>query len=168
MSMQDLYQQIILDHARSPHGAGLRDPFDVEVHHVNPTCGDEVRLRVRLADDGGGGLVVADVSYQALGCTISIAATSVLSEQVTGAPVQVALSRYDDVLAMLRSRDGHQGDPEALGDAAAFAGVAKFPARVKCALLGWAALRDALAQAVQARDQAAPPRERVPADPTKE
>lgn len=151
MSMDALYQEVILDHARSPHGAGLRTPFDVEVHHVNPTCGDEVRLRARLAGDEGS-LVVADVSYETMGCSISTAGTSVMTDLVTGRDVREALARYDEVREMLQTRDGTEPDAETLGDAVAFAGVAKFPARVKCALLGWMALRDAVSQAVSARE----------------
>ena len=152
MSMDMLYQEIILDHARSPHGAGLRTPFDVEVHHVNPTCGDEVRLRARLDEDSGrGSLLVGDVSYEAMGCSISTAGTSVMTDLVTGREVHEALERYSQVREMLQTRDGHVPDPDVLGDAVAFAGVAKFPARVRCALLGWAALADAVSQAVDAR-----------------
>ena len=143
MSMQALYQDLILEHSKRPHGAGLREPFDVEVHHVNPTCGDEVRLRVRLA-----GHRVDDVSYDALGCSISVAGASVMAQAVTGETVADAMARYDDVLTMLQTRGGAEPDPEVLGDAVAFAGVAKFPARVKCALLGWMAWKDATARAL--------------------
>lgn len=149
MSLESLYQDLILEHAKRPHRAGLREPFDVEVHHVNPTCGDEVHLRVHLAGER-----VDDVSYDALGCSISVAGASVMAQTVTGGTVADAMARYDDVLALLQSRDARHGsgpapDPEVLGDAVAFAGVAKFPARVKCALLGWAAMRDAVMQAVE-------------------
>jgi nitrogen fixation protein NifU and related proteins len=143
MSMQSLYQDLILEHAKRPHGVGLREPFDVEVHHVNPTCGDEVRLRVRLDGDR-----LDDVSYESLGCSISVAGASVMAQSVTGGSVADAMARYDDVVAMMHARNGSEPDPELLGDAVAFAGVAKFPARVKCALLGWAAMRDAVLQAV--------------------
>ncbi|GAB2673862.1 Fe-S cluster assembly sulfur transfer protein SufU [Thalassiella azotivora] len=155
MSMQALYQELILEHSKRPHGAGLREPFDVEVHHVNPTCGDEIRLRVRVGGDGdapGGDVddaVVQDVSYDALGCSISVAGASVMADAVTGGTVRQAMERYDQVRQMLQTRDGGEPDPEVLGDAVAFAGVARFPARVKCALLGWAAVRDALSQAVE-------------------
>ena len=140
MSVQQLYQELILDHARTPHRAGLRDPYDVEVHHVNPTCGDEVRLRVRL--DGSR---LEDVSYESLGCSISVAGASVMADEVTGASVEEAMRRYDAVLDVLQGRA--EPDPEVDGDIAAFAGVRRFPARVKCALLGWAAMRDGVAQA---------------------
>jgi nitrogen fixation NifU-like protein len=139
---QALYQQIILDHAKAPHGSGLREPFGVQVHHVNPTCGDEITLRARVV--GGVDGTVEDVSYESLGCSISTAGASVMAETVTGLPVAEAMRRYDLVLEMLQSRGTVAGDPELLGDAVALAGVSRYPARVKCALLGWAAMRDAV------------------------
>ncbi|HRW18291.1 MAG TPA: SUF system NifU family Fe-S cluster assembly protein [Dermatophilaceae bacterium] len=142
----DLYQQIIIDHSKSPHGAGLREPFDAEVHHVNPTCGDEVTVRVHV-EGVGVDARVADISYAAQGCSISVASTSVLAEEVTGRPVQEALETYAAMKAMLTSKGQDPGDEEVIGDGVAFAGVAKYPARVKCALLGWAAFTDALARA---------------------
>lgn len=138
----DLYQQLILDHSKERHGCGLREPFDAQVHHVNPTCGDEVTLRVHVADG-----VVQDVSYDAQGCSISVASTSVLHDEVTGYPVDQALGTYAAMRAMLTSRGRDTGDEEVIGDGIAFAGVAKYPARVKCALLGWSAFTDALARA---------------------
>jgi len=155
--MEQLYQEIILDHYRSPHHHGLRDPFDVEVHHVNPTCGDEVTLRVALRG-AGPDAVVDDLSYDGLGCSISQASTSVLSDLVIGRPLVDALNTLDEFNAMVTSRGTIAGDEEILGDAVAFAGVARYPARFKCALLGWLAFKDAAAQAVDA----------VPVDATKE
>ena len=81
MRLESLYQEIILDHYRHPHHAGLREPFDAEVRHVNPVCGDEVTLRVTLKDSDGGP-VVADVSYDALGCSISQASASVSDSRI--------------------------------------------------------------------------------------
>lgn len=146
--LRALYQDIILEHAKRPYGTGLREPFDVEVHHVNPTCGDEVRLRVRLSGSGEQA-TLEDVSYESLGCSISVAGASVMAQAVTGETVAQAFARYEDVRAMLQTRDGSEPDEEVLGDAVAFAGVARFPARVKCALLGWAAMRDAVVQSMQ-------------------
>jgi nitrogen fixation NifU-like protein len=142
----DLYQQIILDHYKDPHGAGLREPFDAQAYHVNPTCGDEVTLRVAV-EGTGGDAVVKDISYAAQGCSISVASTSVLAEEVTGSTVDQALDTYAAMKAMLTSRGKDPGDEERLGDGVAFAGVARYPARVKCALLGWAAFNDALIRA---------------------
>ena len=147
MSVDALYQEIILDHYKNPHGAGLRDPFDAEVHHVNPTCGDEVTLRVRL-DGAGEDAVVQDVSYDALGCSISQASVSVLTDLVVGKRVGEALTVHDSFLELMQGRGSVEPDEEVLEDGVAFAGVAKFPARVKCALLGWMAWKDATAQAV--------------------
>ena len=137
----DLYQELILEHSKRPHRAGLREPFDAEVHHVNPTCGDEVTVRVELDGD-----TVRDLSYDALGCSISVASASVLSEQVTGHSVRQALEAYNAMKAMLTSKGEDPGDEAVLGDGVAFAGVARYPARVKCALLGWTAFTDALAR----------------------
>ena len=148
MKLETLYQEIILDHYRNPVGRGLRDPFDVEVHHVNPTCGDEISLRVRLAGPTSDP-VIEDISYQAQGCSISQASTSVMCELLKGSPLSASLAVQGAFLAMMQS----QGEPDEdqLGDAIAFAGVAQYPARIKCALLGWMALKDACAQAVDIR-----------------
>ena len=140
-----MYQEIILDHYKHPHHAGLRDPFDAEVHHVNPTCGDEVTLRVQLKG-GGTDAVIEDVSYDALGCSISQASVSVLTDLVVGKPVTQALSVHESFLALMQGRGTVEPDEDVLEDGVAFAGVAKFPARVKCALLGWMAWKDATAQ----------------------
>ncbi|MEW1953660.1 Fe-S cluster assembly sulfur transfer protein SufU [Terrabacter sp. NPDC080008] len=142
----DLYQELILEHSKRPHHAGLREPFDAEVHHINPTCGDEVTLRVDVTGTGGDA-VVSDVSYAAQGCSISVASSSVLAEEVIGHPVSEALETFEAMRAMLTSRGTVPGDESVIGDGVAFAGVSKYPARVKCALLGWTAFTDALAQA---------------------
>ncbi|MBJ8337487.1 SUF system NifU family Fe-S cluster assembly protein [Antrihabitans sp. YC3-6] len=140
MRMEQMYQEVILDHYKHPHGRGLREPFGAEVHHVNPTCGDEVTLRVHLAEDG----TVADVSYDGQGCSISQASTSVLTDQVTGLPLVEALRVVDAFNEMISSRGSVEGDEDVIGDGIAFAGVSKYPARVKCALLGWMAFKDAV------------------------
>jgi nitrogen fixation NifU-like protein len=142
----DLYQEIILEHSKRPLHAGLREPFNAQVHHVNPTCGDEVTLRVRLEGDGRSA-VVSDVSYDATGCSISTAATSVLADEVIGHTVKEALNEFAAMRRMLTSKGADPGDEDEIGDGVAFAGVSKYPARVKCALLGWMAFTDALTQA---------------------
>jgi nitrogen fixation protein NifU and related proteins len=142
----DLYQEIILEHSKRPHHAGLREPYLAQVHHINPTCGDEVTLRVALEGEGDAA-TITDVSYDALGCSISTAATSVLTDEVIGATVPQALESFAAMRAMLTSRGEDLGDEDLIGDGVAFAGVSRYPARVKCALLGWTALTDALAQA---------------------
>ena len=147
MQTDSLYQEIILDHYRNPHHKGLREPYDVEVHHVNPTCGDEVTLRVKV--DAG---VVTDVSYDGQGCSISQASTSVMTDLVVGKPLEEALARHEAFLELMQSRGTVEPDEDVLEDGVAFAGVSRYPARVKCALLGWMAWKDATAQAA-ATDQ---------------
>jgi nitrogen fixation protein NifU and related proteins len=142
-----MYQEIILDHYKNPQNAGLREPYEAEVHHVNPTCGDEVTLRVHITGEGEEA-TVADVSYDALGCSISQASISVLTELLTGKPVSEAMRVHADFHELMMSRGNLAPDEDVLGDGVAFAGVAKFPGRVKCALLGWMAWKDATAQAV--------------------
>lgn len=143
MDLEALYQEIILDHYRTPHHAGLREPYEGEAHHVNPTCGDEVTLRVHVEGD-----VVRDVSYDALGCSISQASTSILTDLLIGKTVPEAMAVHEDFVQLMQGRGTVEPDEEVLEDAIAFAGVAKFPARIKCALLGWMAWKDATAKAV--------------------
>ena len=143
MQLETMYQEIILDHYRTPHHKGLRQPYDAEVHHVNPTCGDEITLRVRLD-----GETVGDVSYDSVGCSISQASASVLTDLVIGRDVETAFNAHREFVALMQSRGAVAPDEEILEDAVAFAGVSKYPARVKCALLSWMAWKDATAQAV--------------------
>ena len=139
-----LYQEIILDHYKNPHHKGLREPYEAEVHHVNPTCGDEVTLRVHVADG-----VVEDVSYDAVGCSISQAATSVMTDLVIGKKVDEAMAIHQEFLTLMQGRGTVEPDEDVLEDGIAFAGVAKFPARVKCALLSWMAWKDATVQTME-------------------
>jgi nitrogen fixation NifU-like protein len=151
--LDSLYQEIILDHYKNPHHAGLREPFEAEVHHVNPTCGDEVTLRVHLEGEAGTE-VVSDVSYDAIGCSISQAAASVMSDLVIGKPVAEALEIHESFLTLMQGKGQVEPDEDVLEDGIAFAGVARFPARVKCALLGWMAWKDATATVMVAKNQA--------------
>jgi nitrogen fixation NifU-like protein len=148
MQLESMYQDIILDHYRNPHHKGLRDPFDAEVHHVNPVCGDEVTLRVSLKDVNGEP-VVEDVSYDSLGCSISQASASVMSDLVIGKPVGEAMTISQAFLELMQSKGAAEPDEDLLEDAVAFAGVSKYPARIKCALLGWMAWKDATARALE-------------------
>ena len=143
MQFEQLYQDIILDHYKHPHGRGLREPFDGEAHHVNPTCGDEVTVRVHLAGD-----VIEDISYEGMGCSISLASASVLHDVMAGQTVTDAFGRHDAFVALMSGRGQVEPDEELLEDGVAFAGVAKYPARVKCALLSWMAFKDATARAL--------------------
>jgi nitrogen fixation NifU-like protein len=144
-NLDGLYQEIILDHYRNPQNAGLREPYEAEVHHVNPTCGDEITLRVHLAEGR-----VEDVSYDAEGCSISQAAASVLTELVIGKPLDEAMDIHQEFLELMQGKGQVEPDEEVLEDGVAFAGVAKFPARIKCALLSWMAWKDATAKALSA------------------
>jgi nitrogen fixation protein NifU and related proteins len=143
LGLQGMYQEIILDHYKHPHRRGLREPYDVEVHHVNPTCGDEVTLRIKLVDQ-----VIGDVSYEGQGCSISQASASVLTELVTGRDIDEALHRYEAFHELVTGKGQVEPDEALLEDGVAFAGVAQYPMRVKCALLAWSAFKDATAQAV--------------------
>jgi nitrogen fixation protein NifU and related proteins len=140
--LDSLYQDIILDHAKRRLNAGLREPFEAEVHHVNPTCGDEVTLRLHL--DGN---VVRDISYDNQGCSISSASASVMTELLIGKTVAETQPIQDAFLEMMRGKGQVEPDEDVLEDAIAFAGAAKLTARIKCALLSWMAFQDALVRA---------------------
>mgnify|MGYP000894157341 FL=1 len=147
MSVEAMYQEIILDHYKAKHHAGLRDPYEAEVTHVNPSCGDEIMLRVHLD-----GETVVDVSYDAVGCSISQASTSVMTDLVIGKSVDEGMALAASFSEMMHSRGEIEPDEDVLEDAVAFVGVAKFPARVKCALLGWSAWKDAVAHALASKE----------------
>lgn len=146
MELEQLYQEIILDHYKHPHGRGLREAEAGrsvgEAHHVNPTCGDEVTIRVAAEGDK-----LTDVSYDGMGCSISQASASVLHELVSGQPAGQAFRIMDGFVELVGGRGQVTPDEELLGDGIAFAGVARYPARVKCALLPWMAFKDAAVRA---------------------
>jgi nitrogen fixation NifU-like protein len=142
MSVDSMYQEIILDHYKNPHHRGLREPFDAEVRHLNPTCGDEITLRIQLDGD-----TITDVSYDSEGCSISQASASVMTDLVIGKDLETATAAYDEFLALMQSKGQLEPDEDVLEDAIAFQGVSKYPARVKCALLAWMAWRDAVGKA---------------------
>lgn len=146
MNLESMYQEVILDHYKNPTHSGLREPYQAEVFHVNPSCGDELTLRVHLSEDG---TTVEDVSYDASGCSISQASTSVMASEIVGLPVDDAMAKLASFEEMITSRGKEEGDPEKLGDGVAFAGVSKYPARVKCALLGWKAFQAATSDALE-------------------
>jgi nitrogen fixation protein NifU and related proteins len=148
--MDSLYQEIILDHYRNPVGRGLREPFDAQVHHINPTCGDEITLRVHL-DGAGDSATIVDISYDNQGCSISQASASVMYELLLGRSVAEAMATQEAFLELMQSATdagAPEPDEDVLGDGIAFSGVAKYPARVKCALLSWMAWKDAVTQAL--------------------
>ncbi|MCQ2001750.1 Fe-S cluster assembly sulfur transfer protein SufU [Arthrobacter zhaoxinii] len=147
--LQQLYQQIILEHAKRRRGDGLVDvpagAVSGESHQLNPTCGDEITLRAVV--DGS---TVEGISWEGQGCSISMASASVLTEMVAGLDRGEAAGLVEEFRTLMRSRGSIEPDEEVLGDAAAFAGVARYPARVKCAMLAWVALEEALDQAAPA------------------
>ena len=145
LPLESMYREIILDHYKHPQHRGLPEDFDAEVHHVNPTCGDEVTLRVRVSEGE-----IADIGWEGEGCSISQASTSVMTGLVTGKPVGEALALQQKFLELMQSRGEAEltdQDEDELEDAVAFEGVSKYPARVKCALLGWMAMKSAVAEA---------------------
>ncbi len=144
-----MYQEIILDHYKNPHGRGLRDPFDAESFQVNPTCGDEITLRVKVSDGK-----VEDVSYDGQGCSISQASASVLTDLVVGHTVDEAFTTMDAFVELMQGKGKVEPDEDVLEDGVAFAGVAKYPARVKCALLGWMAFKDAVSSTTTGAEKA--------------
>jgi nitrogen fixation NifU-like protein len=143
MQLESMYQQIILDHYKHPEGKGLQDPFITEVHHVNPTCGDEITLRVSGDEING-----FDISYDGQGCSISQASASVMFSLISGSPYADATRTAEAFMQMMQSKGVGEFDEDELQDAIAFQGVAKFPARIKCALLGWMAYKDAASAAI--------------------
>lgn len=141
MSLEGMYQELILDHHRNPVGKGLRDPFDAQVHHINTSCGDELTVRVHLQSGE-----IVDISWDGVGCAISQASMSMLADMCTSQPTKHFHQLLEAFLAVMHGRGQVAPDP-ILADAAAFEGVAQFAARVKCALLGWMAVEDAVNRA---------------------
>ena len=137
-----LYQEVILEHSKRREGAGLLDDFDAERFDRNPTCGDEITMRIKVDADG----VITALGWDGQGCSISQASASVLSELAPGLERADLEVRIDAFRELLRSRGAGVGDPELLEDAVVFAGVGKFPMRVKCAMLSWTALEHCLDQ----------------------
>ena len=140
MELNSLYQEVILDHYKHPHHKGLQSG-DIQVHHINPSCGDEITLSLKL--DGN---LVKSLSWDGAGCSISQASVSIMSDLLIGKDVAQANSILDSFLGMMQSKGSDEGDEEVLEDGVALAGVSKYPARIKCALLGWMAYKDAVNQ----------------------
>lgn len=138
--LQSLYQELILDHSRTPYGFGLRDEVKAQSHQLNPTCGDEITLQVHTADDG----TVEAIAWEGHGCAISQASASLFADLVEGMTVAEVQQRIDVFREAMRSRGKIEPDEELLGDAAVLGSVSRYVARVKCAMLGWVAAEDAL------------------------
>ncbi len=142
MQLDSLYQEVILDHYKRPQHKGLAVTYDAQVHHVNPSCGDEITLNVSLDGDK-----VAAITWDGVGCSISQASVSILSDLLLGKSISEAEIVLNNFTELMQSKGTMVGDDAILEDAVAMAGVSKFPARIKCALLGWMAYKDAVVQA---------------------
>jgi nitrogen fixation NifU-like protein len=149
-SLDGMYQELIMDHAKHPQGKGLSDAFDGESFQVNPTCGDQVRLRVTVEGGDGPEGRLATVTWDGKGCAISQASASLMTELVEGQDLAEVARLEEAFGGLMHSRGGgvDAAAEDALGDAMALEGVSRYPMRVKCALLGWMALRDAVSKAV--------------------
>jgi nitrogen fixation NifU-like protein len=141
MELDSLYQEVILDHYKHPLHKKLSADFSAQVHHVNPSCGDEITLNVMIRNG-----LVENVSWEGVGCSISQASTSIAADLMIGKSVEQALTTVDSFSKLMSSKGTEPGDEEVLEDGVALAGVSKFPARIKCALLGWMAFKDAAIQ----------------------
>jgi nitrogen fixation NifU-like protein len=142
MQLDSLYQEVILDHYKRPQRKGLSSTYDAQVHHVNPSCGDEITLNVTLDADK-----VTAITWDGVGCSISQASVSILSDLLLGKSISEADLILNNFTELMQSKGTMVGDDAILEDAVAMAGVSKFPARIKCALLGWMAYKDAVVQA---------------------
>ena len=142
MQLDNLYQEVILDHYKNPQNKKLNPASQATVHHVNPSCGDEITLGVIL--DGS---QVSSITWEGVGCSISQASTSIMSDLLTGKSIEEAEEIAASFLQLMQSKGSEEGDPLLLEDAVALAGVSQYPARIKCALLGWMAFKDARVQA---------------------
>jgi len=142
MQLDNLYQEVILDHYKRPQNKVLSSTYDAQVHHVNPSCGDEVDLNISIKDG-----VISNISWDGVGCSISQASVSILTDLLIGKSLIEAYSIFDHFVALMQSKGTITGDETVLEDAIALAGVSKYPARIKCALLGWMAFKDASVQA---------------------
>jgi len=142
MQLDSLYQEVILDHYKRPQHKGLAANYDAQVHHVNPSCGDEITLNVTLAGDK-----VSAITWDGVGCSISQASVSILSDLLLNKTISEADEILNNFTELMQSKGTMTGDDAILEDAVAMAGVSKFPARIKCALLGWMAYKDAVVQA---------------------
>jgi nitrogen fixation NifU-like protein len=142
MQLDNLYQEVILDHYKNPQNKKLSPNYDAQVHHVNPSCGDEIDLNITIKDGA-----VAAITWDGVGCSISQASVSILTDLLIGKSIADAYEIYDEFVALMQSKGTITGNEDLLEDAVALAGVSKYPARIKCALLGWMAFKDASVQA---------------------
>lgn len=142
MQLDNLYQEVILDHYKHPQHKKLLTTFDAQVHHVNPSCGDEITLNLTLDGD-----LVKEISWDGVGCSISQASVSILTDLLMGKSLEQCTVIAESFMHLMQSKGTEKGDEQLLEDAVALAGVSQYPARIKCALLGWMAFKDASLQA---------------------
>ena len=142
MELDSLYQEVILDHYKHPQHKGLSPTFSAQVSHVNTSCGDEIILNIILEDD-----VITSLTWEGQGCSISQASVSMMTDLLTGKSLGESEIVVKSFLELMASKGTSAGNPDILEDAVVFAGVSKFPGRVKCALLGWMAFKDSAIQA---------------------
>ena len=138
MQLDSLYQEVILDHYKHPLNKGLSESYEAQVHHVNPSCGDEITLNIS-AKDGK----ISSITWDGVGCSISQASVSIASDLLVNKTFAEAKSILSEFTELMQSKGTKEGNPDVLEDAVALAGVSQFPARIKCALLGWMAFKDA-------------------------
>jgi len=143
MNLDNLYQEMILDHYKNPLNKSLSKEFDVQVHHINPSCGDEITLNITLT-----GNVISKITWDGVGCSISQASVSIASDLLVGKSLDEASSITEEFMDLMQSKGKKSGNELVLEDAVALAGVSQYPARIKCALLGWMAIKDAAMQAM--------------------
>ena len=148
MELESLYQEVILDHYKHPANKKLNPDYTAQVHHVNTSCGDEITLNLSLKDG-----LISQVSWEGVGCSISQASTSIMTDLMIGKDTESALSVLGEFTSLMQSKGLAKGDESVLEDAVALAGVSKFPARIKCALLGWMAFKDAISQSVTLQEK---------------
>ncbi|CAB4652298.1 unannotated protein [freshwater metagenome] len=142
MNLDNLYQEVILDHYKNPLNKSLAKDYDVQVHHINPSCGDEITLNITLT-----GNVISKITWDGVGCSISQASVSIASDLLVGKTLDVSESITEEFMDLMQSKGKKSGNELVLEDAVALAGVSQYPARIKCALLGWMAIKDASMQA---------------------
>jgi len=139
MALDELYQEIILDHYKHPRNHGTLENADIKIPGKNPFCGDEIILSIKLKDN-----IVEDVAFEGNGCAISQASASVMTEQIKGKTLQEAKELFEEFSKMVKGDIDF--DEVKMDELAAFQGVCEYPTRVKCALLSWNALKKALEQ----------------------
>ena len=137
LSLEELYKEVILDHYRSPRNKGRLDPHDVSLERNNPLCGDEIELFLRFNGES-----VEAIAFEGKGCSISQASASMMTEKIKGLTIKDATALAESIKRMMAGEE--EGDAQALGDLVSLKGVVKYPVRIKCALLSWNTLLEAL------------------------